>query len=232
MARRAISSEMYGKLVEAFFKYGQNWRACGAYAGVDARTAKIGWEKGWPAKGLPPIEDQIALKNVQARVARAEAAQKQAEEETARLKKAQDDAIETEKDEVEMLTSLRKVLVAMSGGALKRLAIIAVEMSDEVLQDHRSGKLKNLSVEAKSRLIARIAYIVRSTEESTRLALENERLHLGEPTAVLGLKMESITQEEAAEMLAHEFERFLEGKPLAEEVVEAVKDGSAQGKLH
>lgn len=231
MARRAISSEMYGKLVEAFFKYGQNWRACGAYAGVDARTAKIGWEKGWPAKGLPPIEDQIALKNVQARVARAEAAQKQAEEETARLKKAQDDAIKTETEEYEMTSQLRTWLANNAKHLVGPLNVVAIDNVQKMLSDHKAGKL-TLTHTERMALVKATALINRYSAEAQRLALENERLRLGEPTAVLGLRMEAISAEEAREELVTIIQDFVDGKPLADEVTEAVKSGTAQDKLH
>ncbi len=93
----------------------------------------------------------------------------------------------------------------------------------DLAQQQRAGTLKMNPKEVLF-LARSVAQIHRSAEEAARLALENERLRLGQPTHIIGVATEEITAEQAAEELAALMEEFQDGKPLAEEVIEARKN--------
>jgi len=50
MGAPAISRKAYDRLVEAFQKYGLNWKRVSLEAGVARGTAKRAWHKGWPSR--------------------------------------------------------------------------------------------------------------------------------------------------------------------------------------
>jgi len=73
--RRVITQEFYTSILQAFRKAPENYRAVAKALKIDWKTAKRGWEEGWPRfTWAPPIKDVIRQEQVQVRVAAMEQA--------------------------------------------------------------------------------------------------------------------------------------------------------------
>lgn len=222
MARKAITQELYEKLYQAALIKPGNLRYMSKMACCDPRTAKVGWITGWPHKGMIPIQLALQNKHEAARAARQKAADDKALADQQRLDKAREDAVKTESQEAELTGETRKWLLDHVKGALAPLTVIGVLQAQKMLADQRAGTLV-MTPEQASRFIGRVALMQRYAAETARTVLEVERLRLGEPTHILGIRTEEISSEQAAEELAAEMQNFLDGQPLAADVVAARK---------
>lgn len=230
MARKVITQELYEKLHQAYLIKPGNHRYASKMACCDPRTAKIGWVTGWKFKQMAPIQQLVATKNLQARAARQAALEAKAAADQERLDKARQDAILTETEEAEMTATMRKWLLLHTHGVVEQLTAITAAQVHELVVQQRAGTLK-MSPREVSQLAGRVALMHRYAAETARVTMENERLRLGQPTHILGLTVEEITPEQAASDLREIMEEFLDGAPLASEVVQHMKH-DAQDKVH
>lgn len=202
---REQTREMYEAVLQAFREAPANCLRVKVKTGIDNRTAKRLWEIGWPGKlrrfGYgKPIKLVLSEEQELARAARISAMEAQAKAEEDRSLQAQKDGIETLKEEG-LLTKMGRIMAIGIGrgfiDALKGFGELAKQIEADMKNSASMTPLERASM---LRLIAQAGL---AAERTNQLALQNERVRLGEPTQVFGVKVDRLTAEEAANELRH-----------------------------
>lgn len=183
MGKRAISDQQKLRLLEAYRAQPGGLRSqfvrAGEAAGVDWRTARRAWVVGWP--GFPAIRDQLQEEQVRARAEMAT--------EVLRSKAAAAPALAQE-DAV--LSAAREAMLAR--GAREVALAFLVDLGP--LREHvralsarvKAGGVEGLSAgEALGQMKDAVAVVSKVVELGQR-AVAMERLRLGEPGTIVGLK--------------------------------------------
>ena len=189
-------------MVQAFRELGPAYTAVATRVGRNPRTTKRAWEKGLrPSKaagfkGIVPIRDTIAKEQVQARAALAtivEAPTDMERDEQLRLMAQQvlDARIKTG----HVLRELKDSVATMAPG-VKRLAAGAAHMCHkigEMLGDLdivvRAPAEDQISVSQAMWMLKDVAFMLATVTQTVRELNDMERLELGEPTEILGVKV-------------------------------------------
>ena len=197
MARRLITQQLYDALLAAYKIKPGNHTNAAKIADCDRRMAKRAWDKGWArAPWAIPIRQVIHEETVEARAVRAEMRTKQYLEDEARQSQARQDATEARAQEGRMVSAARQSAMGLMAFSLKllRSSTPLVEELSKALGDagvlqippHRAMQL----VEKMSRLTSQS---VNTCQEAMRL----ERLHMGQPEAILGItSLEAVTSDD------------------------------------
>ncbi len=183
MGKRAITEQQRAGLLDAF-------RACpggdrstfnhvAKTAGVDWRTARRAWEVGW--SGFPPVREQLAEQQVRARaemsveVLRAKAAAAPA--------LAAEDAAQSAAREAMLARGAREVALAF----LVEIGPLRGHVKALSARVQEGGVAGLTSGEALSQMRDAVAVVAKVVELGQR-AVAMERLRLGDPTSIVGLK--------------------------------------------
>jgi hypothetical protein len=221
MSRRAITREIYETLLNSFRK-ARNMSQVAREAGVDARTASKAWNKGFPEHTWAiPIKIALEQEAEAIRAGRIAAAQRQQEEEEKRAIKAREDAIETQLSEAMIVSSNRKLLSNVIAGVVIPLVTVAPELARKITADIQGNVFSPMQRVAVAK---EITSMMKATGEITRMVLEAERLRLGQPTQVMGVQIQDLTAEQAANELANMVGSIGSGALLANEVTGHVKN--------
>jgi hypothetical protein len=110
---------------------------------------------------------------------------------------AQVDALETQAQEIALVRSTRAFLLwlkevlrqCMQGGKLERALVQSLNVD------------LTLTPKAAVQLLKDLAWLGRAISEAEKWALENERLRVGEPTSVVQVQIEQMSDEEAIQRL-------------------------------
>ena len=179
MARRAITEEMHAKLLEAFRREPGNFAAAARSAGLNARTAKRGWERGWP--GRRAVRDVLAEEQLAARAAlRRE--QLRAEREAAG-ELAAEDAAAMRAAELRISRAAQGLALAAVAPVV-RLQRVAGALAEK-LEKMDTSTLKPLEVVG---VLRQVTSTGRELVELMHKSLEVERLRAGDPSVIVGLK--------------------------------------------
>jgi hypothetical protein len=225
MARVLFTREQYDLCVEAFREQSGNASHAGRKAGCTPHTARRAWRLGWPDRGWLPIKDLVANEQEAARAARqksmadmeAETAQRardaqaiqtdsltsQLEKEIADREKAREDAIKTRAEEAQMIRGLRGdvgMMLAIIGQGLRG----GLDSGKRIRKALETGMDKNgqvLSLKEEVELSIGLAKFSAVAIKGVKVAIEAERLLMGEPTEILGLTMNQLTDEDAVHVL-------------------------------
>lgn len=120
--------------------------------------------------------------------------------------RARVDSLEQKADEATLAKAARKNVLVMHGvvaGALasaRTLAARLAELANGVAD--ATGKLRPLSVKEATELFRQLSRGVRELNQATHLAIQVERLRVGDPTVVVGVTAGSANMEEATALLA------------------------------
>jgi hypothetical protein len=214
VGRRAITRGTYDKLVIAFREVPDNRRRAARAADVHHSTATRAWLQGWPERGWPAIKGLIAADQVSAR-AKLLAVERKVEQEIAEdgarerarlqalaseaigieYEKARLQAIETRKDEGQLAKLAR--LNALAALATSSRMLDGVQELAKNLREQLAGK-KNISPTMAALLMQRAAAVAKTSAEAAKMALQIERIYLGEPEMLIGIVAPAITAEQAA----------------------------------
>lgn len=205
MARRAITKDDYDKMVAAYREVPGNFTHCARKAGCWHGTAKRAWELGWPKNQMPPIKDVIAAEQQAARaklqgeyetaqaLAKTEVikdmvrdgAKVEAQRAEVERQKAQEDSARSRAEEARMVRGSRTNSIGLLGvtaqllqGGMKLAAKLRQQLEDGDFEPQEAVKIINS-----------IAAITQKQHEAAKMAMAMERLLLGEPTEILGVKM-------------------------------------------
>lgn len=190
MAMVVVTEELYGLLVAAFRASPGNISNASRQARCGRDLAKRAWEKGWPhLHGGMNVQEYILH---EARLARAKMLEEQAareaasrhERESARLQ-----AVEARKSEGQMVTLAR-------GAALQSLALVAqmiqgarsfATLLRQQLEAEAAKPASNMKPDEIVTILGRCAQITHRLNSSAHLAMQMERLHLGDPAHMAGV---------------------------------------------
>lgn len=181
MARRPYTQSLYDRLVEGFREKPGNASHAARKAGCERQAAKRAWELGWPSRSwAPPIKEYLAQEQEKVRAARAIAMEEKIRVDQEQRDKARNDAVEAQKQEALASQSTRVNAIGLNNMVSRIIGPflgVVQTLADEI----KAGQHKFTPKEVTS-FMRQFSYIVRQSAESSRLALEIERLRVGDPT--------------------------------------------------
>ncbi len=198
-----IKPGQYDRLLSAFRDKPGNIRHAAREAGVAWETSKRMWIKGAADIDLAPIKPLVENEMVQARVL-AEREKREKDKTTAEdhlrtsfedQEAARQDAVASRKAESDVVRSNRKNVVTLVAvmaralaGCLKRAKALEKRIVDA----------KDMDLAEEIALLDRMARTVERTTRAAKETMVMERLLLGEPTEIIGLKgVGDFTEDEA-----------------------------------
>ena len=213
--RRKITRDFYNLLLAAYREMPNNAQHAGDSAGCDRRTAKKGWETGWPKTAIwaKPIKDVIAGEKIAARAKLSEESKATQDDREERYrtteKAARDDAIDSRGEEALLVRAARvnagryqqasaQMMVGVNALA-KRVRLEMEALNTPVPNKNGDLELPKANVTQLTRLIQTVASAIRQGNEAALIAMRMERLHLGLPGDVGAY--DEMTTQEAAEHL-------------------------------
>lgn len=201
MARRKYTKELYDALVRGYRDAPGNASHAARIAGCDRRAAQHAYEAGWPKRPWAiPIKDFLAREREVVRAERHKALEQAREQETELREQAHKDAINAQKQEAAGSQQARANSLALAN-VIGQIAVACIPLSKRVAAAIRDDM--KMSPQSALKLFSSMAYVVRQGNESLRLALEIERLRVGEPTSILKLQAEDMTTDDVADSLSH-----------------------------
>ncbi len=201
MARRGYTKQLYELLVQSYRDQPGNSSAAARHAGCNRRTAQRAYEHGWPSHTwAPPIKDFLKAEKERIRAERARELQAARDQETEMREQLQKDAINAQKQEAAGSQQARANSLALAN-VIGQIAVACIPLSKRVAEAVRHDT--KMSPHSALKLFSSMAYVVRQGNESLRLALEIERLRVGEPTSILKLQAEDMTVDDVADSLSH-----------------------------
>lgn len=190
MAKRtAITRDFYEKLLIAFRECPGNASFAARRALCDSRTAIRAWRKGWPDRDLPPIEKALENEKIEAQAAARKAVLAASEAAEAQRELARQEAIESKKQEQQILKVARgDVLAALVLGAdlvvAMRAAVAAIKRELEMKPDGSPPDIKPI---AAMQLLARHSQLIQRAVGAAEAVIQLSRLDRGATTAHIGI---------------------------------------------
>jgi hypothetical protein len=222
MSKR-MDKAVYERLLEAYRLKPGNASHARRIAKTGEITASRAWSKGWPDQELPPIRTVIEEERIKARsMLEAERLARTASEKKTR-EDASKNALETRKQEGQMATFSRGAAthaltasVELARGAralgttiakrvtLEKDKVEAWIVYETAIMNGQTPPAPTLvrpplNVDQLVQLLNRVADYMVKINQSARQAMELERLHLGQPTDIVGLvdaSLQEMTTEE------------------------------------
>lgn len=206
MGRKVITPEQRAAMLAEFRKDPSGsfaaHRAAAEAAGVDRRTARRAWLTGW-GPDRPAMRDVIEKERV---LARAELARESLAE-RARMAPAlaADDAAHARAQEAQLVRLARGNAIALLGVSAQSLRG-ALKLSERLREEVESPPAGTppMSATRAARLLGLVAQTMHRAAVVGKLSMEMERIHLGEPTQVIGIQAvpASVSIDDAREELA------------------------------
>lgn len=202
---KAFTREKWDALLAAFRLEPGNVHRASIVAGVSRETAQKAWDRGWQDSTKPwahvRIQDVLLKEQEEARAAlRAQHVREHEAEMQAQLR-AREDAIQARKEEAQGSAASRKNALGLAIVANKALVAgqkVVAELQRRV--DDPDG-LEKMPLKDLSRLLELNARLVQRAENCMALALQIERVVAGEPIAILGHRVESMSPAQIADEL-------------------------------
>jgi hypothetical protein len=247
MPRAVITDEVFDRLVQAFRESPGNIEHARRAAQCGRKLAERAWEKGWPNFRNGVSVQDIFREEQQAARAKllAEAAAKTAMAEKER-EEARKQAIEARKQEGQLVTMARQsclqamVVVGTCITAGKTLAMSLKKHIDEeakkpdtIPDPHDPTKTipnpYRLPMSQAIYMLGRIADITGRLNAAAHLAMQMERLHLGQPNEIIGITTgkEDITLEEAELRIRAAEQALVDAKNVANGGLRVITGGLA-----
>lgn len=196
MSSKPFTEKEFNDLVAAFREQPGNISHAARTAGVNRQTARKAWGVGWRNKRFAetPIKVLFEQEKEAARAARRQQELELARLEAERAIQARQDAIDARKEEAIGSKASRKNALNLAVAA-SRMLDVANRCAEELQLRVKNGVAKmgtgelRKTIEAAGRLTHR-------AESVMRLALEIERIILGEPIATVGLRVDNMTPDQ------------------------------------
>lgn len=202
--RRSITPDFYDALVDCFREFPGNANRVQQEVKKDPRsngtcgwkTAHKAWNDGWPVLQLKPIKDVIHLEEVTARRLLEKERQKSEEEilaaatsdETLMREKAREDAIIARVAETRLVREARQNAIELLSNSKELLRGFG-KLAPRIVRHLDKMKIEtDEDVERAARVLWRVATSSRAATESGMKVLQMERLLLGQPTEIIGIK--------------------------------------------
>lgn len=182
------------------------------------------------ANGVPEHEIETSVAKLSGQGAREGNSQLQAAPTDARRRpgiaaeldrlKAQQDAIEARTQEAQLVKMSRGNTIALMAST-SHLLKSAIQRASDLDQELRTGKA-TLTPQQVTRFVTGCAYLAKSAAEAGKLTMEMERLLLGAPTEIIGIRADRLSLDDASAivgMAARALARVKEQDVVAECVV-------------
>lgn len=199
MANLTYTRDLYNLLTDGFREAPGNASHAARVAGVDPRTARRAWQKGWPkfSWGIP-IREVIRREMEAARTEREKKLTADREQQQRDREKARADAVRATAEEAQAASIARANGIA-AGALIQSLLRSMVPLTKKLQESMEGADLKPREM---AKMLGDAAYIVRQGNEAIKTAFELERIRVGEPTQVIGVtSMDNVSPEEAAQDL-------------------------------
>ena len=201
MSRRKITQDLYDALLTAYRERPNNHSNAARVAGCDRRMARRAWCEGGPsAPWAVPIRQAIELEQVEARSVRASSrtAEFLAAEEI--RERARRDAIEARGEEGQLVRLARRAtldLMAQTVQTIEAARAVTNRLHDSILE----GATDSLSPGQCLALMDKLSKTAASAVSTGQAVMRMERLHMGEPEAIVSVDMGGVsTQDLGAEL--------------------------------
>lgn len=199
---KRVDQETWDKLLEAYRLDPGNHSAAARYALVQRATARRAWEHGNPGKpwGVKPIKVLIAedVELARSRVA-LEQEREELHEDKAALEAERDreavrqHAIAARKEEAMLVVLARQASIrglAAAAATTEGLKAILEKLGDELKRKANGSQLSEKELLNVSNMTRRHAALIRELTAAGQMAMEMERLYMGEPTEIIGVQTE------------------------------------------
>lgn len=199
MANRVITPETYDLMVRAYRERPGVHSHAARMANCDVRMARRGWEEGWPNRPFAvAIKDFLANERLMARARAAELEEQRYREKLAMQEKASAEAAETlahEAKNMHMAVMDTQLALGMLGSQSMANAISKLVKRIE----SAAAEADKIGVGTCAKIVTSWTAALCKLTAANRENVATERLRKGEPTEVLGVKVEQIelTREEA-----------------------------------
>lgn len=222
MARVIITRDQYDLMVAAFREQPGNASHAARSAKCTPHTARRAYRQGYPDRGWPAIKETVGSEQKAARAARQKAmreevakreadaqallngqATAQLEQEILDREKARQDAIQTRKEEGQMIRGLRGdvgMMLAVIGKTLRGATNSAGRVA-KALETGVDSTGRKLTLKEEMSLQRSTALMLEVAAKGVKVAVEAERLLMGEPTEILGLTMGQLSEDDAVHVL-------------------------------
>lgn len=192
-----VDQETWDKLVAAYRDDPGNYSAAARICLVQRRTARRAYEVGYPDRpwGTKSIKQLLLEESELARSrAQLEEDQSQLEDERRALdaerdrEAARQHALRAKQEEAVLVGGARAAAMRGLGAAMEAVPGIKAAMkriSDDLIQKAEGGPLTPKELAAMSATARRFSSMLRDLVQSGQMAMEMERLYLGEPTDVV-----------------------------------------------
>lgn len=214
-AKPTKRTELYERALDFYRQHPGDYSECGRQLGITYNTASRYWNIGYLRLNLDPIKDVIEREKhlSRARVAQLEQQVKETEQEveerilaqasnneTFEREKARNDAIKARAAEGLLVRYARDNVIQLLESSKAQLT--AFNESREILIKKIKFEMQDMSAKECADLMWRIAISSRAATESGMKALQMERLLLGQPMEIIGVKnQDDLTEEQAIERL-------------------------------
>lgn len=203
MGRRALTEDIYDRLLETFRRVGNHPHEVGRAVGVDYRTAVRAWTLGWPKKKLESIQQVIEREQLYARAEiQAKVRERQAVEDRKR-QEASENAAKARAQEGQMVQLARvSALQALTVesqlvSSARQLSTMLKERVDKMFAAYEEDKKVQASGGPEASVpiglmegvqyMERIARAMTTINHAAHEAMQMERLHFGAPSVVVGV---------------------------------------------
>ncbi len=217
---KRITPEVYDLLLEAYRNAQGNVSAAARFAKCHRRTAKRGWEDGWDHDWAPAIKEVIEQEQIMAR-ARIEEEEAGPPADTLDTRgqylaaqqdriQAKENAIKARAEEGHMIEGARKSVMQVEDANLKLgkgIQLIAKRLAKEL--DKMASDKKGFSVPEAISILKSYSSMVRDAAHSAKVAVDMERLHLGEATQIISTQPTNFDDADEATLL-HELKKGIE----------------------
>ena len=190
MAYRVMTQDLYDSLVLAYREKPGNHSNAGRVAGCDRRMAKRAWDSGWTR--LPwakPIQALLRDEQIRARAA----IQKDRREEYMREEQLRADAAAEAADaraqEGKLVKTSRGSALALLGQTVR--ALRAAQPFIRSLEN-AGANAADMPPEQALRILDRISRMTANAIQVSKDVMKLERMHLGEPDKVIGVKLQGV----------------------------------------
>ena len=210
MAITKISPEIYTILLDAYRNAPASHRAAARAAQCSEKTATRAWSVGWTETHgwARPIREVLEAETLEARAqmlqreqderiaaarreieARREAARKAEEEREAGRRQA----VEARTQEGQMVRLSRANTLGLLG-SLAKLQPAVSHLADQIRAAILSGSVDPSDA---APLLKTVSSVVRDAITASQIVVELERLHVGNPTAIIGVQSMEMSADEA-----------------------------------
>ena len=201
MSRRIITQDLYDSLITAYRERPNNHSNAARVAGCDRRMARRAWGEGWTsAPWAVPIRQAIELEQVEARSVRASSRTSEFLAAEAIRDRARQDAIEARGEEGQLVKLARHAtldLMAQTVQTIEAARAVTNRLHDSILE----GSVDHMSPAQCLALMDKLAKTAASAVSTGQAVMRMERLHMGEPEAIVSVDMGGVsTQDLGAEL--------------------------------